>query len=100
MFIFARLFVCPTTTFSEENTTNTDSKEAQPPKSNISYSEPLEYDIEYIFELYPDLNNLDKSKHLKLWIPVPRDFASQKNVHILSVEPKPYSKYTLTLHKY
>ena len=63
------------------------------PKSQISYINPQEYDIEYIFELYPDIENIDKSNDLKLWIPVPREWNSQKQVEIVSVLPRPDSKY-------
>ena len=47
-----------------------------------------------ISELYSGFDKIDKSKDLKLWIPVLRDMESQKNVHIVSIEPEPDSKYT------
>ncbi|MEJ2635629.1 MAG: transglutaminase domain-containing protein [Calditrichia bacterium] len=63
-------------------------------KSNVRFINPLAYDIEYIFELYPDLDKIDKFKDLKLWIPFPREWDSQKQVQLVSTMPNPHSEYT------
>jgi len=52
------------------------------------------YNVDYSFELFPDPNNIDRAKDLKLWIPIPREWDSQKAVRIISVEPKPHAEYT------
>jgi len=43
--------------------------------------------------MVPDPNKIDRSKDLKLWIPIPREWDSQKAVKIISVEPEPHAKY-------
>ena len=62
--------------------------------ARIIYRNPRAYNVDYTFELCPNPNTIDRSRDLKLWIPVPREWASQKAVCILSVEPKPHAKYT------
>ena len=59
----------------------------------IIYSNPQVYNVEYSFEMYPDPNKVDRDKDLKLWIPIPREWDSQKAVKIVSVEPEPHGKY-------
>lgn len=63
-------------------------------KSGIIYRNPRVYNVDYKFELCPDPNKIDRDKDLKLWIPVPREWASQKAVKIISVAPKPHAEYT------
>jgi cytohesin len=59
----------------------------------IIYRNPRVYNVEYSFEMFPDPNKIDRSKDLKLWIPIPREWDSQKAVKIVSVEPEPHGKY-------
>lgn len=58
------------------------------------YRNPRAYNVEYTFELCPDRDSIDPSKDLKLWIPVPREWDSQKEVKIISVDPEPHAAYT------
>jgi len=62
--------------------------------AKIIYRNPRVYNVDYMFELCPDPNTIDRFRDLKLWIPVPREWASQKAVCILTVEPEPHAKYT------
>jgi len=84
----------PLDLFSQENRLLVDSSHIKSADSIITYRNLLQYDLEYIFELYPDFDKIDKNKDLKLWIPVPREWDSQKNVHFVSIVPKPDSIYT------
>ncbi len=65
-----------------------------PPASGIVYRNPRVYNVDYSFELVPDPNRIDRAKDLKLWIPIPREWDSQKVVKIISVEPEPHAEYT------
>lgn len=62
--------------------------------ADVLYRNPRVYNVEYSFELIPDANKIDRSKDLKLWIPVPWEGASQKGVKISSVQPEPHGEYT------
>lgn len=84
----------PLNSFSQENRLFIDSSENRSANSAINYRNPLEYDLKYIFELYPDFKIIDKNRDLKLWIPMPREWDSQKNVRIVSINPQPDSIYT------
>jgi len=64
-----------------------------PPASGIVYSSPRVYNVDYSFEMVPDPNKIDRSKDLKLWLPIPREWDSQKGVKIISVEPEPHARY-------
>ena len=59
----------------------------------VIYRNPRVYNVEYSFEMFPEPNKIDQSKDLKLWIPIPREWDSQKAVKIISVEPQPHAKY-------
>jgi len=87
------LILCPLISVSQENNTFVDPSEDNPANSAITYRNPVEYDLEYIFELYPDFDKINKNKDLKLWIPLPRELDSQKAVEIISVEPEPHATY-------
>ena len=65
-----------------------------PPASGIVYRNPRVYNVDYSFEMFPDPNKIDRAKDLKLWIPIPREWESQKAVKIISVEPEPHAEYT------
>ena len=59
----------------------------------IVYSNPRVYNVDYSFEMVPDPNNIDRAKDLKVWIPIPREWDSQKAVKIISVQPEPHGRY-------
>jgi len=61
--------------------------------SGIIYRNPRVYNVDYSFELVPDPNKIDRNKDLKLWIPMPREWDSQKAVKIISVQPEPHDRY-------
>ena len=62
-------------------------------KTGVIYRNPRVYNVDYRFELCPDQDSIDPSKDLKLWIPVPREWDSQKAVQIISVQPPPHAEY-------
>ena len=62
-------------------------------ESGIIYRNPRVYNVEYSFEMSPDPNKIDRAKDLKVWIPIPREWDSQKAVKIISVEPEPHAQY-------
>jgi len=64
-----------------------------PSISGVIYRNPQVYNVDYSFELVPDPNKIDRNKDLKLWIPIPREWDSQKAVKIISVQPEPHAKY-------
>jgi transglutaminase-like putative cysteine protease len=66
---------------------------AVPATADITYWNPRPYNVTYIFELEPDPNKIDRAKDLKLWLPVPREWDSQKSVQILSIDPPPDGTY-------
>lgn len=61
--------------------------------SGIIYRNPRVYNVDYSFELIPDPAKIDRAKDLKLWIPIPREWDSQKAVKIISVQPPPHAEY-------
>jgi|GEM_PF-2070693 len=60
---------------------------------NILYLKPKVFNVTYSFEFSPDPNTIDRTKDLKVWLPLPRDWDSQKSVKILSMEPAPQATY-------
>jgi transglutaminase-like putative cysteine protease len=54
---------------------------------------PRVYNVDFSFEMVPDPNNIDRAKDLKLWMPAPREWDSQKNVKVISVQPEPHARY-------
>ena len=62
-------------------------------ESGIVYKDPRVYNVEYSFKMSPDPNRIDRSKDLKVWLPIPREWDSQKGVKIVSVEPEPDARY-------
>ena len=64
-----------------------------PPAPGIVYSNPRVYNVDYSFEMTPDSNTIDRATDLKLWIPIPREWDSQKAVEIISVQPQPHAEY-------
>lgn len=67
--------------------------EKAPSALGITYSNPRVYNVDYSFEMSPDPNNIDRAKDLKVWIPIPREWYSQKAVKIISVQPEPHARY-------
>ena len=63
------------------------------PAPGIVYRNPRVYNVDYSFEMSPDPNTIDRAKDLKVWIPIPREWDSQKAVKIISVQPEPHAKY-------
>jgi tetratricopeptide (TPR) repeat protein len=62
--------------------------------AQITYQDPRIYNLDIVFEMKPDYSRIDRDKDLKLWMPLPREWDSQKNVQIISVEPDPHSQFT------
>ena len=80
--------------FKDLNTVNTDDHSfSESTKSGVNYRNPRAYDIKHSVELLPDPSKIDRSKDLKLWVPIPREWDSQKAVKIISVEPAPHGRY-------
>jgi transglutaminase-like putative cysteine protease len=61
--------------------------------SGLVYTNPRLYNVTCIFELEPDPTKIDRAKDLKLWLPLPREWDSQKSVQILSIDPPPDGTY-------
>ncbi|MEJ2703606.1 MAG: transglutaminase domain-containing protein, partial [Sedimentisphaerales bacterium] len=61
--------------------------------AGVTYRNPRVYNIDYSIEMFPDPNEIDRSKDLKLCVPIPREWDSQKAVKIISIEPEPHAKY-------
>ena len=64
-----------------------------PAAPGITYRNPRVYNVDDTFEMVPDPNNIDRAKDLKVWIPIPREWDSQKAVKIISVQPEPHARY-------
>jgi len=61
--------------------------------SEIIYSNPRVYNVQYSFEITPDTEKPDIEKDLKVWLPVPREWASQEYVKLIKVTPTPHDYY-------
>jgi hypothetical protein len=72
---------------------NTQAETNSSERNEVIYSNPRVYNVECSFEMFPDPNKIDRDKDLKLWIPIPREWESQKAVKIISVQPEPHAKY-------
>ncbi len=59
----------------------------------IVFQNPRVYNVDYSFEMTPDPKTIDRTKDLKVWIPVPVEWDSQKAVRIISVSPEPDARY-------
>ena len=60
--------------------------------AELVYRNPRVYDVDYSFELAPDPAKIDRAKDLKLWVPIPREWDSQKAVKVVSVNPPPHAE--------
>ena len=58
-------------------------------RAELIYRNPRPFDVTYTFELEPDPAKIDRAKDLKVWLPLPREWESQKAVKILSITPAP-----------
>ena len=80
-----------------QNTTNVtqagDDNDAATDQAGIIYRNPRVYNVDYSFELVPDPAKIDRAKDLKLWVPIPREWDSQKAVKIISIQPPPHAEY-------
>jgi len=62
-------------------------------QAGVIFRNPRVYNVDYSFELIPDPAKIDRTKDLKLWVPLPREWDSQKGVRIISVQPPPHAEY-------
>lgn len=66
---------------------------AGPAIAEMFFRNPRVYNVDYSFELTPDPAKIDRSKDLRVWLPLPREWDSQKAVRIVSIEPEPDAIY-------
>lgn len=83
----------PSDSLSQENDLSYDSTLNRLTSSEVIYRNPRVYNVDYSFELVPDHAKIDRAKDLKLWVPIPREWDSQKAVQIISVQPPPHAEY-------
>jgi hypothetical protein len=62
-------------------------------QTGIIYSNSRVYNVDFSFEMVPDPNKIDRAKDLKVWLPMPREWDSQKSVDIFYVQPEPDARY-------
>jgi len=62
--------------------------------SHVIYRNPRVYNVEISFEIVPDITKINRDRDLKVWILIPREWDSQKNVQIISIQPEPHSQFT------
>jgi transglutaminase-like putative cysteine protease len=86
--------IYPLNFFSQENKFSVNSNPDKSISFGIIYENPRVYNVEMSFEIVPDPAKINRDQDLKVWIPIPREWDSQKNVQILSIEPEPHSQYT------
>jgi transglutaminase-like putative cysteine protease len=79
---------------SQESPVSVNSYTSGTDSFQVTYQNPRVYNLEISFELIPDPAKINRDQDLKVWIPVPREWDSQKNVQILSVQPEPHSQFT------
>jgi len=91
--IFAILIFPLLNSFSQEKKLDVDSNLNESTSSGIIYRNPRVYNVEISFEINPDPSKIDRDKDLKVWIPIPREWDSQKNVQIISIQPEPHSQF-------
>ena len=65
-----------------------------PLEPGVEYVDPRVYNVDFTFELQPDPDSIDRATDLKLWLPAPREWDSQKGVKVVSVDPPPHGEYT------
>ena len=92
-FVIAMFLCDPANVLSPNNTIFASSKIPIFNSSHIIYQNSRVYNVQISFEIHPDLSKIDREDDLKVWVPIPRQWDSQKNVRILSVQPEPHSEY-------
>jgi len=65
----------------------------QLPSPGIEYRNPRVYNLKYSFRFVPDPELINKEKDLMLWIPIPREWESQKAIKITRVSPCSQSQF-------
>lgn len=60
----------------------------------IEYLNPRVYNVDFTFELRPEPGTIERETDLRLWLPVPGEWDSQKAVRMVSVDPPPHTEYT------
>lgn len=93
VFAVALFLLDPPILLSQESLVSVDSCLNKSQSSNVIYRNPRVYNVDYSFEIFPDSVKIDRDQDLKVWIPIPREWDSQKAVKIISVEPEPNAKY-------
>ncbi|MEA1886212.1 MAG: transglutaminase domain-containing protein [Bacteroidota bacterium] len=88
------LLLRPLISVSQEISFSDDSGPDTSKSSKIIYENPRVYNVDISFEINPDPAKIDRDQDLKVWIPIPREWDSQKNVQIISVNPEPHSQFT------
>jgi len=83
----------PSNSLSKVNKLSVDSTLNRLTSSEVIYTNPRVYNVDYSFELVPDPAKIDRDRDLKVRIPIPREWESQKGVKIISVQPPPHAKY-------
>jgi len=91
--VVAILIFHASNSLSKENKSSADSSSNRLISSEVIYRNPQVYNVDYSFELFPDPQKIDRTKDLKLWVPIPREWDSQKAVKIISVQPPPHAEY-------
>jgi len=59
----------------------------------LTYRNPRVYNVHLSFALAPDPAAINPKEDLKLWIPMPREWDSQRAVEIISVQPPPHGTF-------
>jgi transglutaminase-like putative cysteine protease len=90
---FIILIFYPSGTSSVENKLSVNSTSDSSKTVGITYSNPRVYNVDYSFELFPDPAKIDRAKDLKLWLPIPREWDSQKAIKIISIHPSPHETF-------
>lgn len=66
----------------------------QLPSPGIEYRNPRVYNLKYSFTIVPNPELINKDRDLKLWVPIPREWESQKAIKITGVIPYSHSQFT------
>lgn len=61
--------------------------------SGITYRNPRVYNVHYTVEIKPDHDKPNREKDSRVWLPVPVEWASQKYVNIISIDPVPHAQH-------
>ena len=94
VFAVALFVLDPPILLPQESPVSVDSYSTRLDSSNVSYRNPRVYNVQMSFEIFPDSAKINRDKDLKVWMPIPREWDSQKNVQIISIRPEPHSRYT------